>query len=111
MLKLIEKRQSTRIPFNSRRQVDKRILKQIIEAARWSPTAHNMQNFEIVVVDDTKILKAIGNIKSQISEDFLRENYQQLSFSKKELLSKKVGILGSGFPPSWRVSNKAGRGR
>ncbi len=106
MLKLIEKRQSTRIPFNSRRQVDKRDLKQIIEAARWSPTAHNMQNFEIVVVDDTKILKAIGNIKSQISEDFLRENYQQLSFSKKELLSKKVGILGSGFPPSWRDPTK-----
>lgn len=106
VLKLIEKRQSTRIPFNSRRQVDKRDLKQIIEAARWSPTAHNMQNFEIVVVDDTKILKAIGNIKSQISEDFLRENYQQLSFSKKELLSKKVGILGSGFPPSWRDPTK-----
>ena len=61
-----------------------------------------MQNFEIVVVDDTRLLKAIGNIKSQISEDFLRENYQQLSFSKKELLRKKVGILGSGFPPSWR---------
>jgi len=26
--------------------------------------------------------------------DFLKENYQQLSFSKEELLRKKVGILG-----------------
>jgi nitroreductase len=106
ILKLIHKRQSTRTPFNSRRQIEKNDLKQIIEAARWAPTAHNMQNFEIVAVDDPKLLKTIGNIISLISEDFLRENYQQLSFSKKELLKKKVGILGSGFPPSWRDPNR-----
>ena len=106
ILKIIQKRQSTRIPFNSRRKVDKRDLRQIIEAARWAPTAHNMQNFEIVVVDDPKLLKNIGNIKSRILEDFLRENYQQLSFSKEELLKKKVGILGYGFPPSWRDPTK-----
>jgi nitroreductase len=32
---------------------------------------------------------------------FLRENYEQLSFSKEELLKKKTGILGSMFPPAW----------
>ncbi len=102
VLKLIRKRKSLRIPFDPERPVAKQDLKKILEAARWSPTAHNMQNFEIVVVDDEKILKAIGNIKRPISETFIRENYQQLSFSEEELLKKKTGLLGTMFPPSWR---------
>jgi nitroreductase len=61
-----------------------------------------MQNFEVVVVDDKQILERIGNIKSRVSEAFIRENYQQLSFSREELLEKKVGILGRGFPSDWR---------
>jgi PHP family Zn ribbon phosphoesterase len=62
-----------------------------------------MQNFEIIVVDDKKQLEELGNIKSKISEDFLKENYQQLSFSEEELLQKMVGILEIMFPPSWRT--------
>ena len=75
----------------------------ILEAGRWAPTAHNMQNFDIVIVDDKKVLEDIGNIKSPLSEDFIQENYQQLSFSEEELLQKKVGLLGTMFPPSWRT--------
>jgi nitroreductase len=60
-----------------------------------------MQNYSIVVVDDKEVLNVIGNVKSRISEEFLRENYEQLSFSKEELLKKKTGILGAMFPPAW----------
>ena len=102
VLKIIQQRHSMRVPFNPNRQVPKESVRQILEAARWSPTAHNMQNFEILIVDDKKVLEKIGNIKSRVSETFIRENYQQLSFSEKELLQKKVGILGTNFPPDWR---------
>lgn len=68
-----------------------------------------MQNFEIILVDDKAVLKKIGNIKSRISIEFLRENYQQLSFSREEWLKKKVGILGSRFPASWRDPAKLER--
>ncbi len=102
LLKLIEERHSSRVPFDQERPIAKGDLRQILEAGRWAPTAHNMQNFEIVVVDDQELLDKIGTIQSQISEAFLRENYQQLSFSEEELLQKKVGILGTMFPPSWR---------
>jgi nitroreductase len=108
ILNLIRERQSARALFDSERPVAKRNLRQILEAARWSPTPHNMQNFEIVVVDDKKLLKKIGNIKCPISEEFLRENYQQLSFSEEELLQKKVGLLGTLFPPEWRNPAKLG---
>ena len=102
VLKTVQQRHSTRAPFNQNRPVSEDKLRQILEAARWAPTAHNMQNFEIVVVDDKKVLRKIGNIRSRVSEVFIRENYDQLAFSKKELLRKKVGILGTNFPPDWR---------
>jgi nitroreductase len=37
------------------------------------------------------------------SETFIRENYEQLSFSEAELRRKKVGLLGTMFPASWRT--------
>jgi len=100
---LIRTRQSTRVPFDPERQISRQDLSKMLEAGRWAPTAHNMQNFEIVVVDDRKHLMELGNIKSKISEEFLRENYQQLSFTEEELIQKKVGILGTMFPQSWRT--------
>lgn len=102
ILELIQERQSTRTPFDPEREVSTQDLEQILEAARWAPTAHNMQNFEIIVVDDKKLLDAIANIRSPISETFIRENYQQLSSSEEELIKKKVGVLGTTFPPAMR---------
>ena len=103
ILKIIQERRSVRTPFDPKRPIAKQDLKQILEAGRWAPTAHNMQNFEIIVVDDKQILDEIGAIKSTISDVFIQENYQQLSFSEEELLQKKVGLLGTMFPPSWRT--------
>lgn len=102
VLKVIQERRSTRVPFDPHRSINSNDLKQIIEAARWAPTPHNMQNFEIVAVDDNELLRRIGSIRSSVSKSFVRENYRQLSFSKRELIHKKVGILGTYFPPAWR---------
>lgn len=104
--KIIQQRRSMRVPFNPNRYVPKDSVRHILEAARWAPTAHNMQNFEILVVDDKEVLEKIGKIKSRVSEAFIRENYMQLSFSEEELLRKKVGILGTNFPPDWRDPNR-----
>lgn len=82
ILKIIKERHSDRVPFNPNRSVSKENLKQILEAGRWAPTAHNMQNFDIVTVDEKEVLEKIGSIKSSISEAFLRENYEQLSFNR-----------------------------
>jgi nitroreductase len=102
LLKLMQDRQSTRMPYDTSRPITKQDLKQILEAGRWAPTAHNMQNFELIVVDDEKVLQSIGNIRRPVSETFVRENYKQLSFSEEELLRKKTGVLAAMFPPAWR---------
>ncbi|MGA2821229.1 MAG: nitroreductase family protein [Anaerolineales bacterium] len=103
ILKIIQERRSVRMPFDPERPISKQDLRQILEAGRWAPSAHNMQNFEIIIVDDKEILEKIGNIKSRVSDTFIQENYQLLSFSEEELLHKKVGLLGAMFPPSWRT--------
>ncbi|MGA2613159.1 MAG: nitroreductase family protein [Spirochaetia bacterium] len=103
VMKLIQQRQSDRVPFNEARKIPEQDLSQILEAGRWAPTAHNMQNFEIVVVDDRIILSAINAIERPVSEAFVRENYQQLSSSEQELAQKKVGLLGTMFPPYLRT--------
>jgi nitroreductase len=47
----------------------------ILEAARWAPTAHNMQNFEIAIVDAEPTLAKIARVHSGTSREFVRENY------------------------------------
>jgi hypothetical protein len=37
-----------------------------------------------------------------VSPAFLRENYQQLSFTNEELAHRKTGILAGQFPASWQ---------
>jgi len=103
LLTLIRERRSSRVPFEPDRKIPEDHLRHILEAARWAPTAHNMQNFEIVVVDDRALLERISNIRGSTSQTFVDENYEQLSFTEQELQRKKVGILGSMFPPSWRT--------
>ena len=102
LLRLIQGRRSQRGPYDPQRQIGKEELGHIIEAGRWAPTAHNMQNFEIIVVDDRNVLDAIGKMGFSLSEVFVRENYGHLSFSEEELARKKVGILGTMFPPFMR---------
>ena len=101
ILKLIRERESARGPFDPKRPVSKQDLERILEAGRWAPTAHNMQNFEIIVVDDPKLIEAFGKLKNPVSMDFIKENYKQLSFSEEELKQKKTGILATRFPPAW----------
>ncbi len=108
LLTLIEERHSARVPFEDR-LVPQPDLMQILEAARWSPTAHNMQNFEIVVVDDQRLLDEIGAIQIRLPEQFLREHLRLLSFSEEELRRRKVGLLGSMLPP-WMLDEAQGGG-
>lgn len=102
VLQIIRDRHSSRVPFDPERRVSDQDLERILEAARWAPTAHNMQNFEILAIDDRAILAAIAAIRSAPSQAFLRENYRQLSFSEEDLLRKGTGLLAEMFPPAWR---------
>jgi len=101
LLRFIETRRSERGIFDPGKTIPREDMKKILEAARWAPTAHNMQNFEVALVDDKKLLSTISEIGHSPNLTFIKENYRQLSFSEEELRRKKVGILGTMFPKSW----------
>ena len=94
----MQTRQSARGQFDVHLQVKREAIGQILEAARWAPTAHNMQNYEIIVVDDKSVLRKLGDLTAPVSKAFIRENHALLSFSAEELKRRKVGILGTWFP-------------
>ena len=102
-MQLIENRHSARDLFDPERAIPAEDMEKILEAARWTPTAHNMQNFEIVVVDDKHLLAAISEIKVPPNLTFIKENYSQLSFTEDELRRRKTGIMGTMFPKSWQT--------
>jgi nitroreductase len=102
-LDLIRDRKSWRVPFDAGRAVPKEDLLRVLEAARWTPSAHNMQNWKIVVVDDPAVLARLAQVERPISEAFIKENYEQLSFSKEDLLTRKTGLLASMFPAEWQT--------
>ncbi|MGO9334206.1 MAG: nitroreductase family protein [Acidimicrobiales bacterium] len=101
LLQLMRQRHSARMAFDPLRKIPPDHLRLVLEAARWAPTAHNMQNYEVIVVDDVDRLGEIAAIRSEVSLVFIRENFEQLSFSEDELSRKKTGILARAFPPSW----------
>lgn len=107
-LKIIKERHSSRVPFDANKPIPKETLTQLLEAARWTPTGHNMQNYEIIVIDDKAVLEKVGKVESPIQEAFLRDNLTHLSFSDEELKQKKVGIAAAGFPPDWVDPAKIG---
>lgn len=95
LLTLIKTRPSSRSLFDTNRSISKEDLNKILEAGRWAPTAHNMQNFEIIAIDDPKIIEAIGNIELTMPKGANEEGNNYVSVSEEELQRKKIGILNS----------------
>jgi nitroreductase len=94
-------RHSVRTDYDPARHLSPSDLEDILEAARWAPTPHNMQNFEIVIVDDPALLGEAGEIPVTVSPLFLSENLPQVAPSVHELRRRRTGILGTNFPPAW----------
>lgn len=96
IFEIVRARHSCRVPFDPKRCVSEQDLLQILEAARWAPTAQNICRIsEIIAIDDKAALAAISTVAPHHQRPFIRENHAQLSFSAGELMQKKTG--------SWRL--------
>jgi nitroreductase len=101
LLEIMWQRHSCRAPFDPDRKIREHDLQRILDAARWSPTAHNVQNFEVIVVDDPQRLTEICALQLPPSETFDVEYFRKLSFSEAALLQHKTGLSAGMFPASW----------
>ena len=104
---ILENRHSERGPFDPGWPVSERELAYIVDAARWAPTAHNMQNFRLVVVDDRHVLARLGATRCPVSPTFIVENFRQLSFSADQLAERGTGLPGTMFPAAWHTDDPA----
>jgi nitroreductase len=107
LLDIMWQRHTCRATFDPQREIRESDMQCILDAARWAPTAHNMQNFEIIAVDDKQSLAAISAIQLPPAETFIIENYHQLSLSEAESLRSKTGLLASMLPESWQEAESA----
>lgn len=71
ILEIIRERCSSRVSFNPIRHISDQDLQNILAAVQWAPTTHNMQNFEIIVIDDKSSLAAIGATRAGQDETWL----------------------------------------
>ncbi len=100
ILEIIRTRKSSRGIFDKKRPVTGEELIKILEAARWASTAHNMQNFEFIVIDDKDTIKKLAAIRYTLSKAFLKENTAQMSVSREEWQKRKTGLLMESVIPS-----------
>lgn len=68
-MEVVRRRRSIRA-YKSR-EVEERILKEILEAARWAPSAKNLQMWKLVVVRDPDKKKALA--KASFDQNFIAE--------------------------------------
>ncbi|MEP6860367.1 MAG: nitroreductase family protein [Deltaproteobacteria bacterium] len=99
---LIWSRHSSRTPFDPTWHVTPRELALLVEAARWAPSPHNMQNFQLVVVESPAVLAELGTIRAPMSPLFLAESSCQLAPTPEELERRQTGILATSIPPGGR---------
>jgi nitroreductase len=107
MLDIMWQRHTCRSAFDPHRHITEPDLQRILDAARWAPTAHNTQNFEVIAIDSARYLKVIRAIELPPAETFIRENFNQLSLPDAETLQSRTGLSANMLPESWQEAAAA----
>jgi len=88
---LVKYRRSSRWVF-SEKKISDSDLEQILEAARFAPTPHNSQPFEIIVVKDKNIIKELSKVEFRLDKKAIDGHFYWTRFTQEELESKKTGV-------------------
>ncbi len=107
ILDIMWQRHTCRSAFDVDRHITEPDLQRILDAARWAPTAHNTQNFEVIAIDNARYLEAIRAIELPPTETFIREDFHHLSLPDAETLRTRTGLSASMLPESWQEAAAA----
>jgi nitroreductase/NAD-dependent dihydropyrimidine dehydrogenase PreA subunit len=70
-LELIRSRRSKRLYKD--KPVEKHVIEQVLEAARFGPSGHNSQTTEFMVIQDREVIQEIGRLTAQSFEKFAKQ--------------------------------------
>ncbi|MFX1390239.1 MAG: coenzyme F420-0:L-glutamate ligase [Promethearchaeota archaeon] len=81
---ILKKRRSYKLEFNSRK-VDKELLLECIELARWAPSAHNSQYWRYVILEKGEIRNdLIRSMNTKLRNDLIRDGRSEV-YSKSKI--------------------------
>ena len=94
---LLKYRRSSRWLF-SKKPIPEEDLRKILEAARYAPTPHNTQPFEIIVVDDREVIKELSQVGFRLDEKGVQGHFEWTRKTREELEAKKDGVYIDALP-------------
>ncbi|MHA1144353.1 MAG: nitroreductase family protein [Candidatus Helarchaeota archaeon] len=88
---LVKYRRSSRYLYTQKPIPDAH-LRKIFEAARYAPTPHNSQPFEIIVVKDKDVIKQLSEVGFRLDKKAVDGHFYWTRFSDEELENKRTGV-------------------
>src|SRR4030042_4025035 len=109
LLDLIKKRRTGR--KHKSKRVPKEIIEKIIEAGRWAPSAHNLQPWKFVIVDNDDKINQIADLLDKRADELysgfnivmrdtaknLRRSHLLLAIYSNKIITDKFNKLGSPY--------------
>jgi len=86
---LLKKRRSYKLDF-SEKHVEKKVIEQCIDIARWAPSAHNKQSWRYIIIEKgRKRENLIKMMNRKLREDLIKDNKPEQFIRKKIEKTKK----------------------
>ncbi|MHA2007725.1 MAG: coenzyme F420-0:L-glutamate ligase [Promethearchaeota archaeon] len=90
--KIMKNRRSYKLPYESK-EIDKKIIEECIEIARWAPSAHNGQFWRYIVLDKPELRKKLINEMNQKLKIDLENDGKSKKFIEKKINKTKSNFL------------------
>jgi coenzyme F420-0:L-glutamate ligase/coenzyme F420-1:gamma-L-glutamate ligase len=99
LISYMKSRRSYKLPFENK-NVDRKIIEECIEIARWAPSAHNGQYWRYIVIEKPELReKLINNMNQKLRNDLINDGKSEdfieikVNKSKKNFLDAPILIL------------------
>jgi coenzyme F420-0:L-glutamate ligase/coenzyme F420-1:gamma-L-glutamate ligase len=95
-LKILKNRRSYKLPFDAKK-VNKKLIEDCIEVARWAPSAHNGQFWRYIIIEKGKMReKLINRMNLKLRED-LEKDGKSDQFIKKKVEKTRLKFIEAPF--------------
>ncbi|MHA2181216.1 MAG: coenzyme F420-0:L-glutamate ligase [Promethearchaeota archaeon] len=92
--KILKSRRSYRFNFDDKK-VDRKLIEECIEVARWAPSAHNGQYWRYIMLENQQIRENLINQMNQKLRNDLKNDGKTEEFIKNEINKTKLNFINA----------------